>query len=252
MPKFVAIGATSCRNPSPSAASSPTRPAKTAPAASAPAPGTRHPPAVRGRAGGDGGRGGRRQAAVEQRAEVVGQRRVGRRTSTSSADRRRLAYPPRRAPSQSDSNGIACAMCGGPYDDYEPQDSDGDGYPNDTPARKTRRPTPRLRGRAQRECGHRYVDRLRNRCCRSRVFGIQWQAGHCSRSAFSPSRRAVYSACPKPGVLLMLEGLVKPLLERSRRQRTIVVTLNVLLVLSGLYIASTTGTLATWLNALGF
>lgn len=50
----------------------------------------------------------------------------------------------------------------------------------------------------------------------------------------------------------MLEGLVKPLLERSRRQRTIVVTLNVLLVLSGLYIASTTGTLATWLNALGF
>ena len=50
----------------------------------------------------------------------------------------------------------------------------------------------------------------------------------------------------------MLEAWVKPLLERSRRPKTIAVTLNVLVILSGLYIASTTGALATWMNALGF
>lgn len=31
-----------------------------------------------------------------------------------------------------DSTGVACAMYGDPYDEYEPLDSDGDGYPDDS------------------------------------------------------------------------------------------------------------------------
>ena len=50
----------------------------------------------------------------------------------------------------------------------------------------------------------------------------------------------------------MFEGFTRPLLERRRRPRTLVVTLNLLVIVSGIYIASTNGALATWITALGF
>ena len=50
----------------------------------------------------------------------------------------------------------------------------------------------------------------------------------------------------------MFEGFARPLLERRRRPKTVAVALNVLVIVSGIYIASTNGALATWITALGF